>query len=59
MVGLNTPPEVLCSLIEAYCLPVLVYGAETINLCSRVLNALEKTYSLAFMKLFKKFNKNI
>jgi len=31
---------------------VLVYGAETIKLPSRVLNGLEITYSQAFMKIF-------
>jgi len=42
-----------------FCLPVLLYGAETENLSSMVLNGLVKTKSQALMKIFKTFDKNI
>jgi len=44
----NSSPEVLSSLIHAYCLPVLLYDVETINLFSRVLNGLEKNLLARF-----------
>jgi len=35
-VGLKTPPEVLCSLVQSFCLPVLLYGAEALNYSTKL-----------------------
>jgi len=58
-VGINTSPEVLCSLVQSFCLPVILYGAEALNYSAKLLNGLEKSYSLAFSKIFKTFDKTI
>jgi len=58
-VGLNTSPDVLCSLAQSFCLPVLLYGTEALNYSAKLLNGLEKSYSLAFSKIFKTFDKTI
>jgi len=58
-VGLNTSPEVLCSLVQSFCLPVLLYGAEALNYSKKLLNGLEKSYSHAFAKILEKIDKDI
>jgi len=58
-VGTNTSPEVLCSLVQAFCLPVLLYAAEALNYSERLLCSLEKSYSQAFFKIFKTFDKQV
>jgi len=49
-VGLNTQPEVLISLIQSCSVPILLYGTEA---------SVEHAYSLAFMKVFKTYDKDV
>lgn len=58
-VGINTSPEVLCSLINTFCVPVLLYACESLNWSNKLLNSLENAYSHAFMKIFKTSDKKI
>jgi hypothetical protein len=55
-VGLNTSPTVLCSLIESFCVSVLLYAAESIVWNKEMLKSFESAYSHAFMKIFKTFD---
>jgi len=45
--------------VQSFCLPVLLYGAVALNYSAKRLNVLEKSYSLAFSKIFKTFDKTI
>ena len=58
-VGLNTSPVLLCSLINSFCVPILMYGLESVIINTKTKNSLENAYSQAFMKIFKTFDKNI
>ena len=58
-VGLNTSPMVLCSLINSFCLPILLYGAEAVLWTNKMLSSIEYTYSQAFMKIFRTFDRKI
>ena len=56
-VGLNTSPIVLCSLVESYCIPILLYNAESLIWSSKMLNSIENAYAHAYMKIFQIFDK--
>jgi hypothetical protein len=58
-VGLNTSPLVLCSLVEKFCLPILMYSAEALMWKNNQKQSLENVYSHAYMKIFKTFDKKI
>ena len=58
-VGLKTSPVVLTSLIESYCVPIMLYSSESICWTKAMFNSCEHAYSLAFMKIFKTFDKNV
>ena len=47
------------SLINAYCLPILTYGAEALNLPKAMYNFLEKAYSLSYSKKFSTYDNNV
>ena len=56
-VGLNTSPIVICSLVESYCVPILLYSAEFCMWSNKMFNSNENAYSHAYMKIFKTFEK--
>ena len=58
-VGVKSSPLVLGSLVESYCVPVLLYSAESLAWTKSMLNSFENAYSQAFMKIFKTFDKNV
>ena len=58
-VGMNTQPVVLVSLIHSTCVPVLLYGADAVNLTTKMTAGIENAYSHAYMKIFKTFDKNV
>lgn len=58
-VGLSTSPIVLCSLVQSHCIPILLYGAESLIWSDKMSNSFENAYSQAFMKIFKTFDKDI
>ena len=49
-VGLNTSPTVLCSLINTFCVPILLYAVEAIYLNQKSLTSLENAFNQAFFK---------
>jgi hypothetical protein len=58
-IGVDTSPVVLCSLIQSFCVPLLLYAAEALSWNKKSLASLENAYSQAFYKIFKTFDKMI
>jgi len=58
-VGLKTSPLVLISLINSYCVQNLLYCAESFWWSKSMLNSCENAYALAFMKVFRSYDKKI
>jgi len=59
LIELNTSPVVLCSLIHSFCVPILLFGSESVIWPQKLLKSIEYAYSLAFMKIFKTFDENV
>ena len=55
----NLQPDVILCLIKSYCLPVLLYGVESIVLNRTELTRLTHPTQIAFIKIFKTYNKDI
>ena len=58
-IGLKTSPAVLCSLINSYCVPILIYAAEALDWSKKLLNSLENAYANVFYKIFNSYDKKI
>jgi len=58
-IGTSASPSVVISLVESYCVPVLLYGLDCVELPKSMLQSLENAYSQLYSKLFHTFNKNI
>ena len=58
-IGGSTSPAVVISLVESYCVSVLLYGSECIDMNKSMVQSLENAYSQLYSKLFHTFNKNI
>ena len=57
--GGSASPAVVISLVESYCVSVLLYGSDCLNMNKSMLQSLENAYSQLYSKLFHTFNKNI
>jgi len=53
-IGTFTSPAVVISLVESYCVPVLLYGSDCVELSKSMLQSLENAYSQLYSKLFSK-----
>ena len=58
-VGLNTAPDVICSLIDSQCVPILLFAAEAQTWSKKNLKSLENAFNQAFFKIFKTFDRHI
>ena len=58
-VGLNTSAELLCSLINTHCIPILMYASEVLSWTIKELRSMVNVYNQAFHKIFRTFDKNI
>ena len=58
-IGTFSSPSVVISLVESYCVPILLYGLDCIELPKSMLQSLENAYSQLYSKLFHTYNKNI
>lgn len=58
-IGGTASPFVIISLVESYCIPILLYGLDCIELTKSLIQSLENSYSQLYSKLFHTFNKNI
>lgn len=56
-VGNLSSPVVIISLVESYCLPILLYGLEGLSLNKSLTEQLDAAYSQLYTKLFKTFDK--
>ena len=51
-IGLRAPHNVILSLIDSFCIPVLLYGVEAMRLTKSDRSTLDFTYSTTFFKMF-------
>ena len=51
-IGLRAPHNLILSLIDTFCIPVLLYGVEAMPFIKTDRNALDFTYSTTFFKMF-------
>jgi hypothetical protein len=58
-IGSHSSPVVLCSLINSYCIPILLYALETLRLSNKLLKSFENAYNQAFFKIFSTYDKNV
>jgi hypothetical protein len=58
-IGTHASPATTLSLVNSYCLPVLLYGTEALLIKSKVVKSLENAYRAAFAKIFHTFNNDI
>ena len=58
-VGLNTAPDVICSLIDSQCVSILLFAAEALNWSKKYLKGLENSFNQAFFKIFKTFDRSV
>ena len=58
-VGLKTSPAVLCSLLNSFCTPILLYACESLDWNNKSIKSMENAYSQAFFKMFNTYDKHI
>jgi len=58
-IGTFASPSVVISLVESYCVPILLYSLDCVELSKSMLQSLENAYSQVYSKIFHTFNKTI
>jgi len=58
-IGLKASPAVLCSLLNSFCTPILLYACEALDWNNKSIKSMENAYSQAFFKMFNSYDKNI
>jgi hypothetical protein len=58
-VGTKSSPVLLCSLIDSFCTPIVLYASESLTWTKRLINSLDNAFSQAFYKIFNTFDKKI
>ena len=58
-VGMKSSPLVLMSLINSFCLPILLYSMEAVYLNKRDVTKLDSAYSQSFSKIFNTWDTNV
>jgi hypothetical protein len=58
-IGTKASPTVILSLVQSYCVPVLMYGLEALTLNNKLLKSLHNAYNSAFSKLFGSFDQTV
>ena len=58
-IGTNGSPNVILSLVNSYCLPVLLYGTECLIGSQKIYNSLDNAYRTIFAKIFKTFDNDV
>ena len=58
-IGVNSSSAVLCSLIKSFCVPILMYAAESLNWTQKQLKSVNSAYSHAFYKVFSTFDNHV
>jgi hypothetical protein len=57
-IGTKASPNVILSLVDAYCLPVLLYGIEAMTVNSKLSNCLDNAFRNVFAKIFFTYDKS-
>ena len=55
----NSPPDLLLSLFNSFCVPILMYSLASVQPTKSMYQSLESAYMAAFAKIFKTFDNNI
>ena len=58
-IGTKASPAVVLSLVNSYCLPVLLYGTEALSINNKLRNYLDNAYRSVFAKIFCTFNNEV
>jgi len=58
-IGTKASPAISLSLINSFCLPVLLYAVESMKVSSRNFNSFEFAYAAGFGKVFGSYDKSI
>jgi exonuclease III len=58
-IGVASPVNMTLSLIDSFCIPVLLYGMEAMNLNNSALKEIDNVYDCAFAKIFKVKEKQV
>ena len=58
-VGLSTSAELSCSLINAHCIPILLFASEALYWSAKNLRSMANVYNQAFYKIFKTFDNEV
>jgi hypothetical protein len=58
-IGTKASPGVILSLVNSYCLPVLIYGCQVLSIKSKMRNLLDNAYRTVFAKIFSTFDNNV
>ena len=58
-IGTKASPGVILSLVNSYCLPVLIYGCQALSIKSKMLNLLDNAYRMVFEQIFSTFDNNV
>ena len=58
-IGIFSSPQVVLSLVESYCVPVLLYGLESVELPKSVIRSIENAYFQVYNKLFHTFDRDV
>ena len=57
-IGTKASPNVILSLVNAYCLPVLLYGIEAMTITVKLSNCLDNAFRNVFAKIFYTYDKS-
>ena len=58
-IGTRASPSVILSLVNSFCLPVLLYGIEAMSMNVKIRNALHNAFRTIFVKIFASFDHNV
>ena len=58
-IGLNSPTSVTLSLVNTFCLPILMYGLEALSLTKAMTLQMEKAYLSIFHKIFGSYDQKV
>jgi len=58
-IGSRSSPRVILSLVNSFCLPVLLYGVESLVINAKTRNLLENAFKITFAKIFLSFDQSL
>ena len=58
-IGTKASPRVLLSLVNSFCLPVLLYGVEALSVNAQMHSCLDNAFNTTFAKIFSSFDRKV